>query len=66
MERFEYMIWRKKHNIKLQDIAEYIGCTGALICMFERNKANISDEKVSKYNEFIRDYSKKVGGDVGI
>jgi cyanate lyase len=46
--------WRK--GISYRKIAKYVGCTEALICMFLKNKANLSSEKFNRLKEYIEGY----------
>lgn len=48
-----YQIMRRKKNITLKEIAENIGCTSALLCMYEKNKCTISPEKEVAYKTYI-------------
>lgn len=52
-ERDVYLLKRRTGNIKLIDIAQYIGCDLSLISKYERKTANMMPEKVSLYKKYI-------------
>jgi transcriptional regulator with XRE-family HTH domain len=52
-EREFYTLWRRRNNIKLKEIAQYLNCTDTLICKFEKGKCNISPDKIEAYNNYI-------------
>ncbi len=51
-----YAHLRNKKKIRLRQIVEHVGCTGALISMYENGKANMDHSKVLRYKEFIDNY----------
>lgn len=55
-ERLQYKFLRQRKDIKLYQIAEYIGCTYNLISLWERGHANMDEQKVIKYKQFIEEY----------
>lgn len=55
-EREKYIIWRKRHRVRLIDIARYCGCSIASISRWENGLVIMSDEIVSKYNDYIRKF----------
>lgn len=55
-EKMKYFLMRKQKKIRLKEIANYIGCSIALLSMFENNQLNIDPEKERKYVEFITNY----------
>lgn len=55
-EREKYIIWRKRHRVRLIDIARYCGCSIASISRWENGLVIMSDEIVSKYNDYINKY----------
>lgn len=56
--RERYMVWRKRHRVRLVDIAKYCGCFISAISQWENNQINLSDQLLAKYNEFIREFEK--------
>jgi len=54
--REPYQLWRKRHRIRLIDIAKYCGCSISLISQWENNLINISDKHVENYNKFIQEF----------
>lgn len=46
-------------DIRLREIAEYIGCSIALISYYEHGKVNMDDIKIFKYKKFIDNYQKR-------
>lgn len=55
-EKIKYFLMRKQKKIRLKEIANYIGCSIALLSMYENNQLNIDPEKERKYVEFITNY----------
>lgn len=55
-EREKYIICRKRKNIKLSDVAKYIGVSIVSISRFERYLMNLKEENENKYKEFIQVY----------
>ncbi len=55
-DRFNFKINRMAKNITLREIAEYIGCSIALISKFENDERNMSYEKFHLYKYFIDHY----------
>jgi transcriptional regulator with XRE-family HTH domain len=55
-EKMKYFLMRKQKKIRLKEIANYIGCSIALLSMYENNQLNIDPEKERKYVEFITNY----------
>ena len=53
MEKIEYFLMRRKKKIKLKDLAMALGCSIALISLYENDKANMDQAKVQKYKEYI-------------
>ena len=58
-ERELKTFWRRKHNITLQEVADYIGCHFTLVSKFERNDANMNLKNIQKYNQFIQEFENK-------
>lgn len=56
-----YIMLRKKHKITLKKLAQYIGCSQALICRWEKNQIPMDTQKVQKYYEYI---NKKINGEM--
>ena len=56
MEKIEYFLLRRKKNIKLREIANFIDCSIALLSLFENDKANLDINKQIKYRNFIENY----------
>lgn len=48
------MLLRRKNNIKLQTVADFINCSVSILSRWERGEGNISDEKVILYLNFIK------------
>ncbi|MCY6372760.1 helix-turn-helix domain-containing protein [Clostridium ganghwense] len=57
-ERESYTLWRRKNKVTLSEISEYVGCTASLLSQWERGLCEISEEKIRKYNEFIKAFDK--------
>lgn len=55
-EREKYTLWRRKHKVKLQEVAAKIGCCVSLLSKFENNKANLSEYNKNAYDNFIRNF----------
>jgi transcriptional regulator with XRE-family HTH domain len=47
---------RRARNIKLDIVAQYIGCSVSMLSQWERNKRNLSDGKVNLYLKFLNQY----------
>lgn len=58
-KREDYKIWRKKHNIRLWDVAKYINLSESSISRWENNMRDIPDWKIELYDKFIREYEMK-------
>lgn len=56
LTQMEVFLMRRQKKIKLSQIAEYIGCSVALLSKYENNKVAMDLVKVKKYNQFILDY----------
>lgn len=55
-EKEKFMLWRRRNNVKLKDIAKYIGCTEALLSMCETGKANITQSMRQHLIDFMNQY----------
>lgn len=51
--RDEYHLLRRKKGIKLKELAEYVGCSIALLSKYESGKSGMKKEKVELYREYI-------------
>ncbi|GAB7386851.1 hypothetical protein BSNK01_06870 [Bacillaceae bacterium] len=58
-EREKYRLKRIQKKIKLKKIAKMLGCTSALICMFENGKTDMAANKVWKYKLIIDNWGEK-------
>ena len=54
-DRDTYLIKRRNAGIRLKHIAEYIGCHISLLSKYERSSANMVQEKVMLYRQYIDD-----------
>lgn len=52
-----YVIKRRKQKIRLISIAEYINCSPSLLSKYENDLVDMSEDKVSKYKEYIDSHS---------
>ncbi|MGM7635496.1 helix-turn-helix domain-containing protein [Bacillus sp. Hm123] len=52
-EKEEYLLKRRRKNIRLVQLASVLGCSHALISMYENNKSNMSQERINKYKNYI-------------
>ena len=57
-KREDYKIWRKKHNIRLWDVAQYINLSESSISRWENNMRDLPDCKVELYDIFIQEHEK--------
>lgn len=48
-----YIFRRRKQKIRLIQIAESIGCSASLLSKYENDSAEMSEEKIAKYKEYI-------------
>lgn len=55
-EKMKYFLMRKQKKIRLKEIANYIGCSIALLSMYENNQLDMDPEKERKYVEFVTNY----------
>ena len=56
MEKTQYFLMRRKKGITLQVVAKACDCSISLLSLYENDKANMEQEKVMKYKEFIGNY----------
>ncbi|EQB87207.1 helix-turn-helix domain-containing protein [Clostridium punense] len=49
-------LMRRRYNLKLKTIADYIGCSISMLSKYERGLANIEPQKVRLYVKFIQQY----------
>lgn len=49
-------LMRRKYNIKLKEIADYIGCSISTLSRWERGLIETSDFNIKRYLQFIREY----------
>lgn len=54
--REEYVIKRKRKGIRLRQIANYIGCSEALLCKYEKGHIELKDKTKELYERFIDTY----------
>ena len=52
-DKEEYKIIRKRKHITLKNVADYINADISVVCRWENNKRNMTQEQVKKYIEFI-------------
>ncbi|MCR1833158.1 hypothetical protein NSA56_01940 [Oceanobacillus caeni] len=53
-ERFNLLMEMKRKEIKVKDIANYLGCSSALVSLFLRDKGNMSEDKIIRLKEYIK------------
>lgn len=54
MEMIEhYFLQRRRKKITLKELAVACDCSIGLISLYENHKANMSPEKIKKYQEYI-------------
>lgn len=46
-------LMRRRYNLKLKTVADYIGCFISMLSKYERGIANLESQKVSLYVKFI-------------
>ncbi|MTD30121.1 XRE family transcriptional regulator [Planomicrobium sp. YIM 101495] len=56
MEKEKLFLLRRKKQIKLREIAEFIDCSIAMLSLFENDKANLDINKQILYKQFIENY----------
>jgi len=56
MSKDELYLMRRKKGIKLREISEFIGCSIAMISLYECGKANFEKQKAIQYKKFIEQY----------
>lgn len=52
-ERERYVIWRKRRNIKLSDVAKHMGISIAAVSMWERYLIDFRGNKEDLYIQYI-------------
>lgn len=52
-EREIYVIKRKRKKIRLKELAEYVGCSVALLSKYENGATNLNPEKLQLYKRYI-------------
>lgn len=62
MTKLELFILRRSKKIKLREIADYLHCSVSLISRWENGKRHMNDERVKKYEEFIKNYNQTQKG----
>jgi len=55
-DRDYYTLMRRRCNLKLKTVADYIGCSVSMLSKYERGIANLQPQKVSLYVKFIQNY----------
>ncbi|HJF32211.1 MAG TPA: helix-turn-helix transcriptional regulator [Sporosarcina psychrophila] len=56
MSKDELYLLRRKKGVRLREIADYIGCSIAMVSLYETDKANFEKNKAIQYSEFIQSY----------
>lgn len=56
MKKDELFLMRRKKNIVLRQVAEHVGCSIAMLSLYENDKCNLDVNKQLKYKEFIQNY----------
>ena len=59
-EHEKYQVWRKRHRIRLLDVANYCGCSVAALSLFENGELRVSDELLAYYDEFVEKFQKGI------
>lgn len=52
-ERELYLILRRRKGISQIELARVLNCSQSLISRFEKNKCEMSDDKIKKYKQYI-------------
>ncbi|MGI1810581.1 helix-turn-helix domain-containing protein [Priestia sp. TGN 0903] len=52
----KYFLKRKQLKIRMNKIAQYVGCSQSLISRYENNERGMTKEKIKRYREFIDNY----------
>ncbi|ERM91926.1 hypothetical protein O163_08235 [Caldanaerobacter subterraneus subsp. yonseiensis KB-1] len=58
-KREEYILKRKRKGIRLKQIANYIGCSEALLCKYEKGHLELKDKIKKMYENFIDEYEEE-------
>ncbi|WP_052947647.1 helix-turn-helix domain-containing protein [Aneurinibacillus tyrosinisolvens] len=58
-KREQFVTLRRRKKLQAKTVAEYIGCSQALISKYERGESYMSEVKVKLYEKFITDYEEK-------
>lgn len=58
-EREEFLLWRRKNNIILDTVAQYVGCNKSTISRYERGKTDLYWLLLDKYREMKNNYNQK-------
>ncbi|MFL0248378.1 helix-turn-helix domain-containing protein [Candidatus Clostridium stratigraminis] len=53
-------LMRRKYNIKLKTIADYIGCSISTLSRWERGLIETSDFIIKRYLQFIKEHLKNI------
>ncbi|GLC32179.1 helix-turn-helix domain-containing protein [Clostridium omnivorum] len=59
-DREYYRLMRKRYNIKLKAISDYIGCSLSLLSKYEKGQRELSKDKLKLYIKFINDFIKSI------
>lgn len=52
-EREYFVAMRRRKNIKLRELAEYIACSISLLSKYEKYQCDISEPKENQYKKYI-------------
>lgn len=52
-ERELYLILRRRKGISQIELAKVLNCSQSLISRFEKNKCEMSDDKIKRYKQYI-------------
>jgi len=56
-ERKRYMLARVQKGITQTEIAKNIKCSQTLLSLYEKGNANMSQEKLKKYQDYIDNFA---------
>lgn len=53
-DRLAWKMKRIEKRIKQKDVAAYLGCSNALLSLYENEKESMSADKVASYKNYIQ------------
>lgn len=59
-EREQFVVWRKRNKITLENVANYLGCSISTLSRYETGKRQLCENLLLRYKQFKNNFERQV------